>query len=165
MLSLSETESAYVDGAIRPEWARLGYDCAAGRRGGMADLCIGTGEASRLGRMTVITSRIDGAKRSWTTSRRLWPPDSAVHLALQHDKQHLNAAFLGSHLVWSSSATRTNGHVRAHSNAGKRLLRSTKNPFSECAGGSVTDAIVPDDKLIVVGSQFRDRDRTHQAAG
>jgi hypothetical protein len=51
MLSLSETESAYVDGAIRPEWARLGYDYAAGRRGGMADLCIGTGEASRLGWM------------------------------------------------------------------------------------------------------------------
>ena len=55
--------------------------------------------ACRLGRMTVITSRIDGTKQSWTTSRGLSLPDSAVQLALQHDKRCRNAAFLASDRV------------------------------------------------------------------
>jgi hypothetical protein len=52
--------------------------------------------ACDLRRVTVITSRIDRTKRSWTTSRRLSLPDSAVQLALQHDERCLNAAFLAS---------------------------------------------------------------------
>ena len=40
-----------------------------------------------------------------------------------------------------------------------------ENPASECLDGRITQAIISDDKLIVVGPQFGGRDWTNQTTG
>ena len=48
--------------------------------------------------------------------------------------------------------------------AWRRLLGGGENPASECLDGRITQAIISDDKLIVVGPQFGGRDWTNQTA-
>jgi len=45
------------------------------------------------------------------------------------------------------------------------LLGSGENPASEYLDGRITQAILSDDKLIVVGPQFGGRDWTNQTTG
>ena len=45
------------------------------------------------------------------------------------------------------------------------LLGGRDNPASECPDGRIAQAIISDDKLIVVGPQFGGRDWTNQTTG
>jgi hypothetical protein len=45
------------------------------------------------------------------------------------------------------------------------LLGGGENPASECLDGRITQPIISDDKLIVVGPQFVGRDWTNQTTG
>lgn len=45
------------------------------------------------------------------------------------------------------------------------LLGGGENPASECLDGRITQPIISDDKLIVVGPQFGGRDWTNQPTG
>ena len=49
--------------------------------------------------------------------------------------------------------------------ARQRLLGGGENPASECPDGGIAQAIIPDDKLVVVGPQFGGRDGINQPTG